>query len=59
MAAGGMTKDVHFEAVHGPINDRVDDAYRTNYHGSPYLQHMIGAAARSTTVKVAPCKTNS
>jgi hypothetical protein len=48
----GMTKEVTFEAVDGPINNRIDDAYRTKYHGSPYLKPMIGEHARSATVKV-------
>jgi hypothetical protein len=26
--AAGMTKEVAFEPVEGPINDRIDDAYR-------------------------------
>ena len=52
--AAGMKKEVSFEAVDGPINDRIDDAYRVKYHGSPYLSPMIGARARSATVKVMP-----
>jgi hypothetical protein len=35
--AAGMTKDVGFAPVEGPINDLIDDAYRTKYRGSPYL----------------------
>lgn len=54
ITAGGMTKEVAFEPVEGPINDRIDDAYRTKYRGSPYLDPMIGARARSATVKVIP-----
>jgi hypothetical protein len=54
IAAAGMTRDVTFEPVDGPINDLVDDAYRAKYHGSPYLGPMIGARARSATVKVMP-----
>jgi len=41
--AAGMTKEVAFEPIHGPINDLIDDAYRAKYHGSPYLNPMIGA----------------
>jgi hypothetical protein len=41
--AAGMTKDVAFERVGGPINDRIDEAYRAKYAGSPYLQPMIGS----------------
>src|SRR5271156_2983090 len=52
--AAGMTKEVTFEAVDGIINDRIDDAYRVKYHGSPYLSPMIGPRARSATVKVVP-----
>jgi hypothetical protein len=52
--AAGMTKEVTFGPVDGPINNRIDDAYRTKYHGSPYLKPMIGAHARSATVKVMP-----
>jgi len=52
--AAGMTKDVAFEPADGPINDLVDDAYRAKYRGSPYLNPMIGARARSATVKITP-----
>jgi hypothetical protein len=33
--AAGMTKEVAFEPVDGAINDRIDDAYRAKYAGSP------------------------
>lgn len=52
--AANMTKDVLFEPVDGPINDRIDDAYRSKYAGSPYLGPMIAARARSATVRVLP-----
>lgn len=54
ITAAGMTKEVSFEPVEGPINERIDDAYRTKYDGSPYLKPMIGARARSATVKILP-----
>src|SRR5438552_5732033 len=54
ITAAGMTKEMTFKPVDGPINDRIDDAYRTKYRGSPYLSPMIGARARSATVKVMP-----
>lgn len=58
IATVGMTKEVTFEPVpQGGIDDRIDDAYKTKYHGSPYLKPMIGARARSATVKVTPCET--
>jgi len=52
--AAGMTREVDFEPVNGPVNDRIDDAYRQKYQGSPYLEPMIGADARAATVKVMP-----
>ena len=54
ITAAGMTKEVSFEPVDGAINRRIDDAYRAKYHGSPYLTPMIGARARSATVRVMP-----
>jgi len=54
--AAGITKGVTFEPVNGPINDRIDNAYRTKYRGSPYLNPMIGAQARAATVRVMPRK---
>src|SRR3989441_12062341 len=35
--AAGIMKDVAFERVDGPVNDRIDDAYRAKYGGSPDL----------------------
>ena len=52
ITAAGMTKEVTFEPVTGEINDRIDDAYRAKYKGSPYLDPMIGTRARSATVTV-------
>src|SRR5579862_5837304 len=42
--AAGLTKEVSFEPVDAgnPIEEHIDDAYRTKYHGSPYLKPMIG-----------------
>ena len=54
ITATGMTKEVSFEPVDGPINDRIDDAYRAKYKGSPYLSPMIGKRARSATIKITP-----
>ena len=52
-----MTKDVDFEPVDGPVNDRIDEAYRAKYRGSAYLDAMIGARARSATIKIMPHNT--
>jgi hypothetical protein len=49
--AAGLTKEVIFEPVDGPINDLIDDAYRAKYRGSPYLSSMVSARAHSATVK--------
>src|SRR6266568_4573551 len=57
--AAGITKEVNFEPIDGPINDRIDDAYRTKYAGSLYLNPMIGASARAATVKIVPRETGS
>jgi hypothetical protein len=59
ITAAGMTKEVTFEPVDGPINDRIDDAYRAKYRGSPYLSPMIGARARSATVRIMPRDTGA
>ena len=55
--AGGVGKDVSF--VPEPdcdINDRIDDAYRTKYrqYGGRYVDPMVAAQARDTTIKLVP-----
>jgi len=54
ISAASMTRDVAFDPVDGPINDRIDDAYREKYRDSAYLDAMIAARARAATVKVTP-----
>jgi hypothetical protein len=54
ITAAGLTKEVTFEPVEGPVNDRIDDACRAKYAGSPYLDPMIGKRARSATVRIMP-----
>ena len=54
ISVAGVTKDVSFERIDGLVNDRIDDAYRAKYKSSPYLGPMIGARARSATVKINP-----
>jgi hypothetical protein len=54
ITASGMTKEVGFEPVDGAMNDRIDDAYRAKYAGSPYLKPMISARARAATVRIIP-----
>jgi hypothetical protein len=50
----GLTKEVAFESVDADINNHIDEAYRVKYRGSPYLNSMIGAHARATTVRIIP-----
>ena len=57
ITTAGITKEVAFEPSGGAIDGRIDDAYRAKYKGSPYLEPMIGARARSATVKVTPQET--
>ena len=57
ITAAGLTRDVAFEPVDGPINDRIDDAYRAKYRSSPYLGSMIGPKARAATVRITPRET--
>lgn len=54
IVAAGLTKEVAFEPVEGPMNDRIDEAYRAKYSGSPYLEAMIGSRARGATVLITP-----
>ena len=59
--AAGITKEVSFEPVDARdrIEDAIDDAYRAKYKGSPYLKPMIGAGARSATVRITPRETKA
>jgi hypothetical protein len=57
--AAGITKEVDFEPVDGPINERIDDAYRAKYHNSSYLKPMIGTRARSATIRIVPRETSA
>jgi hypothetical protein len=52
--AAEMIADIRFEPVLGPINDRIDSAYRAKYRGSPYLNAMIGEKVRGATVRITP-----
>lgn len=54
ISAAGTTQDVAFAPVDGAINDRIDEAYRTKYRGSPYLAPMIGQRARAATIRISP-----
>jgi len=55
--ATGITKEVTFAPVSGAINDRIDEAYKAKYSGSPYLSPMIAVRARAATIKIMPRET--
>jgi hypothetical protein len=52
--AAGLTKEVTFEPVGGAVLDSIDEAYRAKYRGNRYLDPMIGARARSATLRIMP-----
>jgi len=55
--AGGVAKDVRFEeAADAALNDAIDAAYRSKYlhHGAQWVDPMVAAEARSTTIKLVP-----
>ena len=54
ISVAGMTRDVSFDPVVGPLNDQIDDAYSAKYRSSPYHDSMTNRKARSATVKVSP-----
>jgi len=54
ITAAGMTKDVSFNPAEGPINDAIDDAYRSKYKSSPYLKAMIGTRTHTVFVRITP-----
>ena len=51
IVAAGMTNEVAFEPVDGPINDCVGGGYRAKYRRSPHLSPMISARSRSARSK--------
>jgi hypothetical protein len=55
--AGGIERDVTFVEESDPgINDKIDAAYRTKYrrYGAQYVDAMVAAEARVTTIKLVP-----
>ena len=54
ITAAGITKEVSFQPVEGSVQDRIDDAYRAKYKGSPFLGAMTGTRARGATIQVVP-----
>jgi len=57
--AGGVTKDVSFAEVDDAVNNPVDTAYHTKYgRYSSYVAPMVAPAARKTTLKLVPRRTD-
>jgi hypothetical protein len=56
ITCGGITKDVTFAGADPAVLDQIDAAYRTKYrrHGAQYVNSVITAEARSTTIKLMP-----
>jgi hypothetical protein len=54
ITAAGMTKEIVFASVDGPLLDRIDEAYRVKYRDSRYLEPMIGTRARTATMEIRP-----
>src|SRR5437868_10224139 len=53
--AGGVEKDVHFEdAADAALNDAIDAAYRSLHHGAQWVDPMVAAEARATTIQLVP-----
>ena len=52
--AAGMIKDVAFEVVgnDAALDNKIDEAYKAKYSGSPYLGAMISDRAKNATVKI-------
>jgi hypothetical protein len=58
--AGGAGKDVTFgPEADAAINDEIDAEYRRKYrrHGGRYVDPMVAATARATTIKLVPRST--
>jgi len=51
---GGKSIKILLEPIEGPLNERIDEAYRAKYVNGQYLRPMIGAKARQATAKIVP-----
>lgn len=55
ITAAGQEHQVEFAPIDDPdLNDRIDQAYRQRYAGSPYLPPMVAAGPRAATVEITP-----
>ena len=56
ITAAGETRCVAFIPIgtESRLNDRIDEAYREKYRGSPYLDPMVSERARRATMRIEP-----
>jgi hypothetical protein len=56
ISASGIERDVNFADADPALGDRIDAAYRGKYlrHGAQWLEPMITAEARATTIRLVP-----
>jgi hypothetical protein len=52
--AGGLRRDVTFDEDPGADRGEIDDAYRTKYGRSSYLDAMVTPDAAATTLRLVP-----
>lgn len=54
ITGAGLKKEVRFIPVGGEYLSKIDDAYRSKYAGSPYLNAMVSERSKAATVAVLP-----
>lgn len=54
--AGGIEKNITFEAAEPALHDAIDDAFRTKYRSHPaqYVNMVLTEEARLTTLRLTP-----
>lgn len=52
--SNGVVYNVRFQIVDDEDNDLIDEAYRSKYRNSRYLQPMVSARSRAATVQIFP-----
>lgn len=58
ITAAGHEHLVEFAPIDDPsLNDRINEAYRDKYAGSPYRPPMVAAGPRAATVEITPRRT--
>jgi hypothetical protein len=61
ISTGGVDKDVLFIEADDDVNDEIDAAYHTKYHGyaASLVPPMVNPEARAATIKLVPRSTSS